>query len=961
MALISIAAGQVIEGPADSVRRLYFTVSLSAPTTTDVTVDYATSDSTAKNLATAGTDYTVASGTLTIEAGHMTGYIMVDVLGDALREGNEVFNLTLSNPLGAGFAKGTTLVATGTIVDDEPIITVGNGKLTEGVAGSVANMLFTVTLSAPAPTDVVIPYVTADATGKSLATADVDYEAVTGGSLTLPAGSTGGVIAIPVIGDAVKEAAELFTLTLSDPVGAGFSKGTTLSVTGTINDDTPVITVNSPKLAEGVAKDDRKLYFVVSLSAPAAQTVTVDYATAGSTAKNPATAGTDYTATTGTVTIPVGESVAYVPVPVIGDAVKEGDEVFNLVFSNPHGAGFSKGDSLTAVGTIQDGAPTITVAPATAMEGSGEDVRHLYFAVNLSKPTLQEVRVTYATTDNATAKNPALEDTDYTATSGVVIIPAGQVSGLIRVDILPDEVQEGNEVFDLVLSEPVGAGFAKGDTLTVAGTLQDDESTSVPPLPKFSIAPAKTFEPVAGQTAVMRFPVLLSAPSETAVTVRYQTNDLPIASPAKGGVDYVATSGKLIFQPGETAGYIDVTVLGDRHVEADEGFGLTLFNPRGAGLQSGTTVTVTGTIVDDRPAITAGDAKVPEGNAPGGVREISYLRFPVMLSGPSTEFVSVHYKTADLTARSTSDYIAATGVVVFAPGDTLKYVNVPVLGGNHFEPDETISLKLYQASGASLATATGITVTGTIINDEPTVSAASATVGEGGPMDERILHFPVTLSHPTSVPVVLHYQTIPSTALNAATPGKDYVISSGDLVIPAGATVGYVDVKVIGDGVKEADELVALKLTSTKGAVFGDGNQLIVNGTIIDDEPLLSAKAASVVEGDDNQETVIHFPVSLSFASDDFVSVHFKTIPQTGSTAARPVSDYQTSSGIAIFAPGEQFKTIDITIYGDTRKEADETFILQFDHPVGAGLEGGGPVIQVIGTIIDNEPIIITP
>ncbi|MBK6559927.1 MAG: hypothetical protein IPG16_22960 [Comamonadaceae bacterium] len=74
----------------------------------------------ATNAAKAGQDYVALSNTeFTIKAGDTSAFVDVDVMGDALKENNEVFDLVLSTPVGAGFAKGATLTAVGTIVDDE--------------------------------------------------------------------------------------------------------------------------------------------------------------------------------------------------------------------------------------------------------------------------------------------------------------------------------------------------------------------------------------------------------------------------------------------------------------------------------------------------------------------------------------------------------------------------------------------------------------------------------------------------------------------------------------------------------------------------------------------------------------------------------------------------------------------------------------------------------------------------
>jgi hypothetical protein len=101
----------VTEGNTGSVNAL-FTVTLSAASTQQVTVDYATANGTA----TAGIDYTATSGTLTFAAGQTSRTITVPVLGDTVSESTETFVVNLSNPVNATIADGQ---GQGTILDDD--------------------------------------------------------------------------------------------------------------------------------------------------------------------------------------------------------------------------------------------------------------------------------------------------------------------------------------------------------------------------------------------------------------------------------------------------------------------------------------------------------------------------------------------------------------------------------------------------------------------------------------------------------------------------------------------------------------------------------------------------------------------------------------------------------------------------------------------------------------------------
>lgn len=109
----SVALGSAATSEGNTgTTALSFPVTLSAVAAQTVSVRYATSDGTA----TAGGDYTAASGSLTFNAGEQTKTISVNVLGDAVVEQDETFTLTLSNPVNATLGTAT---ATGTITNDD--------------------------------------------------------------------------------------------------------------------------------------------------------------------------------------------------------------------------------------------------------------------------------------------------------------------------------------------------------------------------------------------------------------------------------------------------------------------------------------------------------------------------------------------------------------------------------------------------------------------------------------------------------------------------------------------------------------------------------------------------------------------------------------------------------------------------------------------------------------------------
>ena len=187
-----------------------FVVRLSEVSSLAVTVDFETVDGTAE----AGSDYTAASGRLTFAAGETTRTILVATLDDTVPEAEEGFTVVLSNPSGAGLGDDT---GEGTITDNElPELSIGNALVEEGETAQ-----FEVRLSPAGAQTVTVAYAKADDT----AVAGAEYTSESG-TLTLTAGQTVQTISVPTADDSEQESEERFTVTLSNPSGAGLNDDT---------------------------------------------------------------------------------------------------------------------------------------------------------------------------------------------------------------------------------------------------------------------------------------------------------------------------------------------------------------------------------------------------------------------------------------------------------------------------------------------------------------------------------------------------------------------------------------------------------------------------------------------------------------------------------------------------------------------------------------------------------------
>ena len=675
---------------------LVFTVTLSPPSTSAVSVDYATSDGTA----TAGTDYAAADGTLTFAANETTKTITVDIFADVLDEANETVTLTLSNAQNAPIG---TAVGTGTITDDDdpPELAVGNASALE----DSEDLEFTVTLSPAYPETVTVAYMTGDGT----AIDGTDYTAADG-TLTFAPNETTKTITVDVMSDMDDEPDETLVLTLSTPTVATIS---TATGTGTItDDDVPAITFEQyfVQAAEGAGN----LIFTVKLDRVAHQEVTVDYVAATyDSGPNPATAGSDFTATSGQLSIMAGIVEGTITVPILDDSTPEQDESLQMTLSNPVNAAIESSDNtLTSYGDIldDDGAPRLFVGDASALESTGSVI----FTVTLAPAATGQVTVDYTTADDT-----ATAGTDYTAvtTAQTLTFAVGETSKTVTVPVQDDSDIEPNETFTLNLSSAVDASIGNH---SATGKILDDDT------PRLSVSDASAPE----NTGNVVFSVTLTPAATQRVTVVYVTaDDTAGANPATAGDDYtpVARPRTLTFEVNDTSKMVTVPVQRDSDIEPDETFLLELSGAVGAIIADGT---ATGTITnDDTPRLSVSDASAPESEGS--------LVFTVTLDPPVDQQITVDYTTADDTtganpATAGDDYTAVTTAqtLTFTPNVTEQTITVVVQNDSSVEPDETFLLELSGAVGAIIADGTA---TGTITNDDRrTVPPVRRPVVTGG-------------------------------------------------------------------------------------------------------------------------------------------------------------------------------------------------------------------------------------
>jgi hypothetical protein len=171
------------------------------------------------------------------------------------------------------------------------------------------------------------------------------------------------------------------------------------------------------------------------------------------------------------------------------------------------------------------------------------------------------------------------------------------------------------------------------------------------------------------------------------LTVNYTATD----GTAVSALDYTTAAFRTVtFNDGETSKTFTINIVEDALDELNETVNLQLSSPAGSppvGSRSAATLT----IMDDdaAPALSINDVNVTEGDA-----GTTNANFQVTLSAPSGRTVDVNYATVNKTALASRDYLAASGKLIFFPGETTRNITVRIIGDTSDEANETLAVNL---------------------------------------------------------------------------------------------------------------------------------------------------------------------------------------------------------------------------------------------------------------------------
>jgi Ca2+-binding RTX toxin-like protein len=357
--------------------------------------------------------------------------------------------------------------------------------------------------------------------------------------------------------------------------------------------------------------------------------------------------------------------------------------------------------------------------------------------------------------------------------------------------------------------------------------------------------------------------VSLSGPSASTVSVNYTT-----AEGTARYLDYGGISGALTFAAGETTKVVRVEVYQDSDDEGYERFWFNLNTPVNAKLAQTSAMV---SIIDDEavvetPQLFVDDVVVDE--------KAGTATFVVMLGGrtgeSSNSTVKVNYATSNGTALAGSDYTAKSGVLDFAPGQSVQTVVVDIADDAVAEGKEFFNLTLSNAINAAIFDGKGVATIGvsdTAVTSLPTIKIADMVVGEGDSYVDMV----VSLSGPSASTVSVNYTTAEGTARYL-----DYGGISKTLTFAAGETTKVVRVEIGQDTYNETLERFNFTLNTPINATIANASRSVYiydddtpNTTILhygnsDDVYTVSSTSDVVIENEDGGIDTIRSPVSYA-------------------------------------------------------------------------------------------------
>ena len=906
--------------------------------------------STADGTATAPGDYIATDDTIDFSSANTRGSIVVPINFDQILEGKERFEVALnllSDSTLAGRVTVEPLTATVTITDE--LVTVGfvNSPyvVKEGAAGiSVTIGILSEGIVLGKGITLAVNYEISDES----ASAGQDYQNISG-TVVFEAATKTQVVFIPITDDSLFEGDESFRITLTDVEA---------SIDGvSLGDDAPTVQLN-PKTAKVTILDDDTVEigfdpvtYVVSeasgtvtltariLSGSLGRVVTLTYATADGSA----VAGTDYTLTTGTLTLSDTTTSFTFTVRILEDIDVELAQTFTVSLSGaPAGVALT---SSVAIVTILDNdeapIPVVEVGFDPVSYVVDEDSGTVELTVSVLSGVLMEtITLSYAVSDVSTTVSD-----DYTVTVAMLELSLMTTSVTISVDIIDDTSDEPEEEFTFTLLDaPVGISF---NPTVATVTIVDNDEAPAPVDVEIGFDSATYRVNEGSGTVELTVSVLSGVLTET-IALSYAVSDVSTTV----SDDYTVTVAMLELSLMTTSVTISVDIIDDTSDEPEEEFTFTLLDAP-VGVSFNPTV-ATVTIVDNDEApepvgIEIGfDSATYRVNEGSGTVELTVS----VLSGVLTEAIRLSYAVSDVSTTVSDDYTVIVAMLELSLMTTSVTISVDIIDDTSDEPEEEFTFTLLDAPVGVSFNPTAATVT--IVDNDAAVApdpvvigfdSATYRVNEGSGTVELTVS---VLSGVLTEAIRLSY----AVSDVSTTVSDDYTVTVAMLELSLMTTSVTISVDIIDDTSDEPEEEFTFTLLDAPvGISF---NPTVATVTIVDNDEApgtvgievgFDSATYRVNEGSGTVELTVSV---LSGVLTEAIKLSY-AVSDVSTTVS---DDYTVTVAMLELSLMTSSVTIIVDIIDDTSDEPEEEFTFTLlDAPVGVSFN---PTVATV-TIVDND------
>jgi uncharacterized delta-60 repeat protein len=532
------------------------------------------------------------------------------------------------------------------------------------------------------------------------------------------------------------------------------------------------------------------------------------------------TNGVNYIGTNGTLIYPAGETFQSFNVTILDDFIVNADRTVGLALGGFTNA--APGGQTNAVLTIVNDEGQLGFSSPTYSVSEGSVSGAATITVTRAGGSAGPASANFATTTNGTA----IASVDYVPVSGTLNFASGETNKTFSITIFDDQLVEGNETVELVLTNLTGSVVA--GQLTAILTIVDNDFAPGALLfssPSYGISESTN-------TVLATITVVRTNGSTGVVSVNATTGD----GTATAGFDYTTTSVTLSFADSETVKTFTVPVLADTVSETNETVNLLLSNPTGGatlGFPSTAVLNITNNdiLIFGNLVFTATNYFAYESNVAATVT--------VARIGGNSGGIAVDYATTSGGTATTNDYVPTSGTLNWTNGDSAnKTFGVTLINNNLVDGNKTVNLVLANATGGS-SVGSQATATLTILDDDfgpgtLTLSQSLFSVVE----NQTNAVITVLRTNGFTGMVTAQYATTNGSALaypgSGSPSGYDYTNTTGTLTFTNGVTNLTFNVPLIDNGLQDGSRLFGVRLFGTTGgALLGLTNATV---RIVDNE-----------------------------------------------------------------------------------------------------------------------------